>query len=164
MGKLYRDDFNEIGSSRTSEFMRIFCQRPGKKNPDGSICYFTEQAHKDTCDVNKIIRKYDKTGLISHISKFEAMYGDMTGFDFKEMKQKVIDMTNKFNELPSDIRKKFENSPENLLRFMENPENRDEAISLGLIKKEWTPETDGLGEHVKDGENVVTTPEKEGEK
>ena len=41
-----------------------------------------------------------------------------------------------------------------LLHFMENPENRQEAIELGLINQAWTEETDGLGEHVKEGDNI----------
>lgn len=37
---------------------------------------------------------------------------------------------------------------------MEDPSNRDEAIELGLIDKNWTENTDGLGEHVPEGQNV----------
>lgn len=158
MGLQYRIKYKDMGLPTTTPEMRIFCQRPGKRDENGNIQYFTEQAHKDTCDVNKIIQKYDKTGLISHVSKIEAQFGDMTGADFKAMQDKVANATSMFNELPSEIRNRFKNNPYGLLKFMENPDNRAEAIKLGIINPDWTPETDGLGEHVKLNENVKKKP------
>lgn len=154
MSKQYCIDNNLTGQPTTSPEMRVFCQRPGNHDEDGNPIYFTEQSHKINCDVNAIIKKYDKTGLISHISRFEAQFGDLSGNDFKTMTDKIINANNQFNNLPSEIRNRFQNNPEELLRFMENPLNRDEAIDLGLINRKWTPDTDGLGEHVKEGQNV----------
>lgn len=155
MGKEYREKFQKEGKATTTPEMRVFCQRPGATDLDGNIVYVTEQAHKDTCDVNKIIRKYDKQGLITHVSRFEAKFGDVTGLEFKAAQDKVIAAQAMFNELPSEIRNRFGNDPSKLLSFMDNPDNRDEAIKLGLINKNWTPETDGIGEHIKLGENVT---------
>lgn len=149
MSKEYREKTGKELEPSSSSEMRAHCQRPGKKNHDGSICYFTEQQYKDTCDVNKIIQKYDKHGLITHVSTIEAKYGDMTGADYKTAMDLVVNMRTMFNELPSEIRKRFDNSPEKYLTFMENPENRKEAIELGLINPNWTDATDGLGEHIK---------------
>ncbi len=143
------------------ETMRAWCQRPGKRDSDGNIQYTTEQAHKNQCDVNRIIEKYDKRGIITHVSKFEAKFGDLTGLDFKSMQDQVANAKSMFSNLPGEIRALFENDPANLLTFMENPDNRDEAIKLGLIDPTWTPETDGLGEHVKDGENEPIKPPEE---
>lgn len=149
MSKEYREK-NEIEmDKKTTDEMRDWSKRPGRKDKNGNIVYLTEQHHRDQCDVNKIIEKYDKTGLISHINKVEAKFGDMTGMDFKEAMDKVTGMTSMFNDLPSNIRKRFGNSPEQLLQFMSDSKNRDEAIKLGLIDARWTPETDGIGEHIK---------------
>lgn len=133
---------------RTSEEMRSFVMRPGKKLPDGKPCYYTEQGHKKECDVNEIIKKYDRTGLISHISRIEAKFGDLTGADFKTMQDKVANAMSMFEELPAHIKNRFEQSPAKLLEFMEHKENREEAIKLGLIDSRWSEEEDGLGEHV----------------
>lgn len=138
----------------TKEEMRTWCKRPGRVGKDGKLVYFTEQHHKKECDVNEIIKKYDKAGIISHVSKFEAKFGELRGVDFKDMQDRVANAISMFNELPSKIRNRFDNSPAELLRFMENPENRSEAIKLGLIRADWTEETDGLGEHVLEGENI----------
>lgn len=155
MSKEYRENYvNEEEDSITSYEMREHCQRPGKIDKDGNVEYFTEQSHKSECDVNKIIRKYDKNGLINHVSKIEAQFGDVSGIEFKSAQDKVIAAKAMFNELPSDIRKRFENNPASLLTFMDDADNRQEAIELGIINPDWTEATDGMGEHVKAGENV----------
>lgn len=151
MSKEYRILTAEMNPILTDNVMRVHCQRPGKRDYEGKIIYFTEQAHKNICDMNQIIKKYDKTGLISHVSKIEAKYGDLTGMDFKNMQDKVAGAKSMFNDLPSEIRKRFQNSPQKLIEFMDDASNRDEAIKLGLINPMWTEETDGLGigEHIK---------------
>lgn len=146
MSKLFRDKFGTVQVDRNE--IRNFTRRPGRTDDDGNIVYTTEQAHKDMCNVNNIIRKYDKTGLISHVSRIEAKFGDMTGIDFKTMADTVAQTTSLFQNLPSNIRNRFENDPGKLLAFMEDPANRDEAISLGLIKESWPENLDGIGEHV----------------
>lgn len=159
MGKIWRELTKQDGVPTTTVDMRIHCQRPGKSDSEGKPIYFTEQSHKDQCDVNNIIKKYDRDGLILHISKFEGKFGDMSGLDFKEIHDKVINAKLMFDELPSEIRNRFRNSPQELLTFMDDPGNREEAIKLGIVREEWTPETDGIGEHVKEGENIVKEEE-----
>lgn len=162
MSKDYREKTGIDIEATTTPEMREFCQRPGKKDEDGNLIYMTEQHFKDTCDVNKIIRKYDKTGLINHVNEVEAKYGDMTGLDYKAAMDLVVKIGQEFEQFPSHIRNRFRNSPEKYLEFMENPENREEAIKLGLVRADVLEELDGLGEHVitdKDGKKVVATEE-----
>lgn len=145
----------EHSESARADVIRAWSQRPGKTNEDGTPSYFTQQHSKQSCDVNEIIRHYTAGQLITHVSKFEARYGDGTAVEFKEALDLVNGALSDFQELPSKIRKRFKNSPMELLKFMEDPANRDEAIQLGLINKDWSVETDGLGEHVKENEHQV---------
>ena len=158
MSKEYREKTGSEMERFTNEEMRLHCQRPGKQNEDGTPQYFTEQHHKRECDINLIIDKYDKQGIIKHINEFEAAFGDMTGNDFKAMQDKIAHANSQFHNLPWQIRERFNNNPKNLLTFMENEDNRAEAIKLGLIANDTTPETDGLGEHVKKGETKKIKP------
>lgn len=153
MSKIYAD----LSKSGPVDIRKL-CQRPGKTK-DGKPLYFTEQSQKDQCDISKIIAKYHKTGVIEHVSKIEAKYGDISGLDYKTAMDLILDSKKEFNELPSEIRKRFNNNPGDFLEFFEHEENREEAISLGLIDPIWTPESDGLGEHVKSGENQNKPPE-----
>lgn len=159
MSKHYREVNNLEMEVKTSKEMRTYCQRPGKMDKNGNPVYFTEQAHKDQCDINQILRKYDKTGLITHVSKMEGTYGNLTGMDFKEAMDLVINANRMFKDLPSEIRKRFNQSPQDFLAFMEDPNNREEAIELGMINPSWSVLTDGLGEHVPEGSNVIADPE-----
>lgn len=152
MSNNYYQEFGEVKIDKSA--MREWVKRPGKYDENGKPLYFTEQSHKREADVNEIIKKYDKTGLISNVSRFEAKFGDLTGDDFKTMQDKITGAINQFNSLPSEIRNRFNNNPGELLRFMENENNRDEAIELGLISPLMVPEKDGLGEHVKESLSV----------
>lgn len=147
MSKEYRINGENIN-------MREWCKRPGKRDENNNIVYLTQQHQKEQVDINNVIRRYKKGEVITRVSNFEAKFGDVTGIDFQESMNLIINAQRSFDELPSRVRKRFNNSPEMLLEFMEDPGNRDEAIELGLINKDWTPETDGLGEHVPQGGNI----------
>jgi phage internal scaffolding protein len=136
------------GKKLTKTQLRKFLQKEPRINADGSPKYFTEQSHKDICDINNIIKTYDKTGLLNHVNNMEYQYGNLSGEDFKTMADTVIAAQEAFDGLPSHVRTEFRNSPEEFLRFMDNPDNREKAIQLGLIESDWTPGTDGLGEHI----------------
>lgn len=159
MSKVFREKHGIEGDSYTTVEMREFCKRPGKMDADGFPIYYVEQSQRDQCDINKIIRKYDKTGLITHVRNVEARYGDVTGLEFKTAMDRVIEMQQLFDQMPSHIRKRFSNDPALYLEFMENPENRDEAIKLGLILPETPADKDGLGEHVTEPETVTDNVE-----
>lgn len=157
MSKEYRDKIIKEEQLELPPFtnpsMRKYSQRPGRKLKNGKPQYTTEQSHAPQCDVNRIVAKYDKHGLITHVSRFEAKYGDLTGLEFKQAQDMILNAKETFKELPSNIRKRFNNSPEYLLTFMEDPKNRAEAIQLGLINPDWTEDSDGLGEYVPEGGN-----------
>ncbi|QXP08110.1 MAG: internal scaffolding protein [Arizlama microvirus] len=132
MSKAFADKFHGKKYKRhdVREFTNVFIP-PG---PDGRPLYITEQGHKDECDVNQIIKKYDATGLITHVARFEAQYGEIPATDFKEAMDKQIEIRERFMELPSSIRKTFENDPVQYLSFLEKPENYEKSVAMGLRK------------------------------
>jgi len=96
----------------------------------------TKQAFKDESDVNNIMKKWRRTGEMTHLNTREPTYGDFTsGDDFMTAQQSVIDAKADFDSLSARIRDRMGNSPATLLRFMADPENLEEAISLGLLNK-----------------------------
>lgn len=101
-----------------------------------------EQSHKDNCDIVKILKKYDKTGLITHVNNMRAEYGDFTHInEYQESLNLVIKAQNSFNELPSELRKKFSYDPGQFMEFVTNPDNYEEMVKLGLAtgKEEQIP-------------------------
>lgn len=92
----------------------------------------TKQSFKAECDINTIMARYMKTGLLEHVRADVAQYLDVTGADYQDAQNLVAGAKSMFHSLPSHIRSKFENDPAQLLAFMENPANAAEAVKLGL--------------------------------
>lgn len=96
----------------------------------------TEQHHKDAHDINNIMKKYQKVGINYNAlpPTSRGAYGDFTGAkNFYESTLAVMQAQESFNSLPSTVRKRFNNNPQELFDFLNDKKNRDEAISLGLI-------------------------------
>jgi phage internal scaffolding protein len=93
----------------------------------------TEQAHKDECDMNRILDKYQKTGFIEHAKKHEGRYDDVTNVDFQEAMNVVANVKSMFEELPSKFRAEFENNPGKFLEFAQNPQNAEKMHKMGIL-------------------------------
>lgn len=94
----------------------------------------TQQAMKDACDVNLIMKQYEKTGTLVHQNLNKPAYGDFSNVsDYLQARNEIMAAEAGFGRLPSGIRRRFNNNPEELLNFIDNPENLEEAVSLGLV-------------------------------
>ena len=93
-----------------------------------------KQSMKDECDINQIMARYIKTGVLEHVRTYSPEYGYATGLDFKEAMDLVVGAQAMFSELPSAIRKRFANDPAQFLDFVSNPDNVEELRKLGLTK------------------------------
>lgn len=104
-------------------------------NPEGEKNQ-TQQHHKDAHDVNAIMRKYQKVGIGYNQlpPNTQGLYGDFSkSKTYQESVQAAIDVQDSFATLPSTIRKRFENDPQQLINFLNDKNNRAEAIALGLV-------------------------------
>lgn len=94
----------------------------------------TIQSEKDFCDINKIVSRFKTTGLMTNLAKGLPQQGDFTQVtDYHSALNQVIAAQDAFMALPAAVRKRFANDPGQLLSFVEDPQNRAEAIQLGLI-------------------------------
>jgi len=94
----------------------------------------TKQSMKDECDINNIVKKYDRTGVLTHVNTYEAQYGEVSAQDFLEAMLIVKEAENMFQSLPSEVRSRFDGDPAKFLEFMDNPDNIDEMVELGLAE------------------------------
>lgn len=74
------------------------------------------------------------TGALS--SSAQPRFMDLTAVDYMAANNRIVAGRNAFNNLPSKIRARFQNDPYQLLRFLDNPNNREEAIKLGLVQRD----------------------------
>jgi len=100
--------------------------------PDPSLA---QQNFKDESDINYIVRQFGLTGELP-AQAISPQYGDFTGvLDYHSAVNAVLAAQDEFMELPAQMRARFDNDPAKLIDFLENEENREEAIKLGLIDK-----------------------------
>ncbi len=92
-----------------------------------------KQSFKAECDINTIMDKYQKTGLVSHVNQYQGNYGDLpTSMDYHEALTRQLEAKEAFESLPSSIRTKFDNDPGKFLAFVEDDENHDQLVEMGL--------------------------------
>lgn len=97
----------------------------------------TQQSFKDECDINIIMSRYLKTGVLpENINQLAAQYLDCSELDFLEAQNIVAGAKSLFTELPSSVRNQFENDPAQLLAFLNDPNNAQAAAELGLLAPE----------------------------
>lgn len=93
----------------------------------------TKQSSKDECDINTIMAKYAKTGILEHTREHHGEYGDYAeASTFLESQIIVHEAQEMFNTIPANVRKDFNNSPAEFLEFVQNPDNIPEMIDMGL--------------------------------
>lgn len=99
----------------------------------------TRQSEAKACDVNRIVAKYHKTGIIP-VSQRPALYADVSQMgDYRSALEQVQKADEAFMALPSKLRARFENDPAAFLDFCSDPGNRDEMRELGLLEPEGQP-------------------------
>lgn len=92
----------------------------------------TRQASKDETDINLILKKYQRTGILSFVSRNQPGYMDVENITYHEAMNLLIDSNEMFAEMPSSLRKRFNNSPGDFLEFVHNSDNLEEMYDLGL--------------------------------
>lgn len=92
----------------------------------------TEQSHKKECEINNILKKYQRTGVIEHRNEHQGQYADIPSISFREAQEVIATASSMFEELPSSARKKFNNDPETFLQFVQDERNHQEMYDMGL--------------------------------
>lgn len=95
----------------------------------------TQQSSKDDADINVIVARA-KRGAELPVNERVPHYGD-----FSEIPTDLRDALNQLNfakslfmTLDPQIRFRFNNDPVEMLDFLADPGNKDEAIELGLVE------------------------------
>jgi phage internal scaffolding protein len=106
-----------------SEESGLFCKDPS----------LAQQHMKDECDINVLVERFGVTGSMP-VAPIEPSYGDFSGVgDYHTALNKIKAADEAFMALPAKIRAKFDHDPNALLNYLQNEENREEAIQIGLI-------------------------------
>lgn len=98
----------------------------------------TKQSEAESCEINNIMARYEKTGLLEHINE-NGRYEDLPdGIEYHDALNLVLEAQQSFDDLPATIRKEFDNEPAKFLSFVENPDNIEALTKMGLATPKIT--------------------------
>ncbi len=118
--------------------MALVSQETGLECKDPSLA---QQHMKDECDINVIVERFGVTGRIP-VTAIEPSYGDFSGVgNYHDALNRIKAADEAFMALPAKIRARFDHDPNALLQFLQNDDNRNEAIEIGLIDGEPVVQT-----------------------
>lgn len=93
----------------------------------------TVQSEADDADINTIVRRFGLTGAMPQNVRV-PMTGDFSeAGDYHSALNALIAADEAFAQMPADVRARFKYDPAELIRFVENPDNYEEATRLGIV-------------------------------
>ena len=92
-----------------------------KEYPDG----LTKQSFARECDINFLLQRAQKAGTLSHLEKHQHHYGDFADYDFFDAQIMLTRGREIFDDLPSEIRHEFGQSPAAFFEYVNDPANVD---------------------------------------
>jgi len=96
----------------------------------------TKQADLKESDINFIMKRYEKTGQVPEPFYKNPVYGDFSEVpDFQEALNIVNRARDQFYGLEASVRSKFDNDPAKFLAFVNDPNNQEELIKMGLARR-----------------------------
>lgn len=98
----------------------------------------TDQSQADDCDINLLMKRYEKSGVIVTNSQSPS-FGDVSDLkSFQEAQNIFIEANKAFMSLDAKVRKEFDNDPAKFLDHMDKVNDGDkdaiaEAVRLGIM-------------------------------
>ena len=117
-----------------------------KRRPDGSLSQEIfgfeptrcQTQYQDETDIHTIMKKHVAMGTVPNA--MQGVYADFSDVgDYHSMMNKVLAANEAFESLPVEAKLRFKNDPGQIIDFLKDEKNRDEAIKLGLISKPADP-------------------------
>jgi len=99
----------------------------------------TKQSFRDECDVNMIVRKFERTGELP-VGPAAATYADVSNTpDFQNQMDRIAHVRSEFDDLEVHQKMAFNNDPEQLLAALDDPNQLGLLRDLGLVEGEAEP-------------------------
>lgn len=97
----------------------------------------TKQSFAEEADINFLMDRFLRTGYLPSVEELggpQPMFGDFSeGVSYMDALERVRAAEEGFLQLDAKVRDRFRNDPAELLEFLSDPGNREEALRLGLV-------------------------------
>lgn len=121
----FRTQYDVEADEKIGQATALICE-------DASL---TQTQFVEDCDINVLARRFGLTDSPMPVGAFDpSHYGDFSDVpDLRTALDLVNDAKNKFMALPAKLRERFHNQPGRLWDFVNDPQNAEEAVRLGLL-------------------------------
>lgn len=118
-----------------------------------------KQSFLEEVDINTIVRRFNLTGQLPENVRM-PQYQDFEGiFDFHSAMNAISQADEAFSAMPANVRARFHNDPGEFVDFCLDPENRAEAVKLGLVERPAPIEPVPTATAPASGSGLPTTPQ-----
>lgn len=115
----FRGMYDDHGSLRS----QLTCSDPS----------LAEQSSLEETDINTIVRRFGLTGQLPTGLRAPT-YGDyLEVTDYHSALNAIVVANEAFEELPAEVRRRFDNDPGKFVDFCSDENNSQEAAKLGLV-------------------------------
>lgn len=92
-----------------------------------------KQSMREECDVNKIVLRFQKTGLLTHVASGVPAFVDVSELgDYRSVIEQVRLVEEYFLGLPAKVRSAFENDARSFMDYLEGDPSQGDLEALGL--------------------------------
>lgn len=107
--------------------------RPPRVASGAGGASMTQQQFAQECDINYIVKRAQRTGVIPVVSTQEMIFGTLDEDTFKQRMDKMAEIKSYFDGLPAEIRLHYQNSVNEFIAAMNTEEGIEEGRKLGII-------------------------------
>lgn len=136
--------FSPLGDGLTSMYVpcRLDVVYDGMDENGEVLPSMTRQEFAEECDLNQIMKRYEKTGMLPVNAQSEPRYIDFTQSpaDLQEAMRVMIEAEAAFMSLPASVRRDFDNDAMRFVEFAEDGANLGKLREWGLAPPEKAPE------------------------
>lgn len=104
----------------------------GTENKEESL---TRQSEADQADINKILKRFETTGVLPIDQRTPQFIDVSTAPDYRTALDRINVINEAFMQMPADTRAKFDNDPAILLDALGDPARAAELQELGILPK-----------------------------
>lgn len=91
----------------------------------------TKESFKDSCDINKIVKRAQKEGSLAHALKYPApVYAEFQDVDLLGAYEQIGRAQAIFDDLPSEVRAEFDQDAFKFAKYASDPANNERLTEL----------------------------------
>lgn len=139
MGMMNRAEFREIKDEDGKVVKKAWKPGDRVKPVTSTGPSSAKQEFANECDINHIMRRYP-VGVPLPVADLQPVFTDVSEVgSFADQLRRVDAARVAFSQLDPKIRFRFQNDPNELIEFLQDAKNLDEAVFLGLVVKRDIP-------------------------